>query len=205
MFEVSMAEWILTVAFAAAVWRLYMATLPGQPGLIAEDPRDIRAEGTAVPATIGTGNLGDMLQHIRQAGGYADLDAFTTGAKLAYERITAAFATGTLEPVNSLLAPPIQQAFAQAIADRRSRDEITTMTLIGFLTAEPINAGLDGGTAWIEMRFTVQLVSATTDCEGKVVAGDSRRIAEMSEAWTFARDICSRDPNWILVATAEDE
>ena len=31
--------------------------------------------------------------------------------------------------------------------------------------------------------------------------GDAKRINEVTDIWTFARDLGSRDPNWKLVAT----
>ena len=145
----------------------------------------------------------DMLERIRLAGGYPDLAAFLAGASLAYEQIVGAFADGELQPVVGLLGPAVRQAFTEAIAERRSRGETLSATVIG-LKAEPVAAGLDSGTAWIEVRFATEMVSATVDREGRVLAGDPRRVVELSEAWTFARDVRSTDPNWMLVATDED-
>jgi len=203
MSEISPLEWFLTLAFAAAVVHLYTAMLHDWPGPASEEPQGTQPEG--VSTSIPAGGLEDTLHSIRRAGGYADLDAFVAGARLAYERIITAFAAGDLGPVTSLLAPAIHEAFAQAIVERQTRGETETMTFIGFLASEPVDAGFEEGTAWIEMRFVAQMVSMTTDRTGQVVAGDSRRIAEMSEAWTFSRETRSRDPNWTLIATREDD
>jgi predicted lipid-binding transport protein (Tim44 family) len=62
-------------------------------------------------------------------------------------------------------------------------------------------AELRAKTAQITVHFVSQLVSATRDKEGKVVDGNPERVTDVTDVWTFARDISSRDPNWKLVAT----
>ena len=46
-----------------------------------------------------------------------------------------------------------------------------------------------------------ELISATRSAAGEVVAGDPKRIKEVTDIWTFARDITAANPNWRLVAT----
>ena len=36
---------------------------------------------------------------------------------------------------------------------------------------------------------------------GNVIDGNPDKVTEVTDVWTFARDISSRDPNWKLVAT----
>jgi predicted lipid-binding transport protein (Tim44 family) len=51
------------------------------------------------------------------------------------------------------------------------------------------------------MRFVSQLVSVTRDGSGATVEGNPEKITEVTDVWTFARDVNSLDPNWKLVAT----
>jgi predicted lipid-binding transport protein (Tim44 family) len=60
---------------------------------------------------------------------------------------------------------------------------------------------LRGRTAQVTLRFVSKLITATRDNEGKVVDGNPEKVAEVTDIWTFARDVSSRDPNWKLVAT----
>ena len=46
-----------------------------------------------------------------------------------------------------------------------------------------------------------ELISVTRDAEGEVVEGDPKKVREVTDIWTFARDISSKNPNWKLVAT----
>ena len=36
---------------------------------------------------------------------------------------------------------------------------------------------------------------------GGVIPGDPKRIKEVTDIWTFAREVASRNPNWRLIAT----
>ena len=45
------------------------------------------------------------------------------------------------------------------------------------------------------------LVSVTKNRAGEAVDGSPERVTEVTDIWTFARDIGARDPNWKLVAT----
>jgi predicted lipid-binding transport protein (Tim44 family) len=50
-----------------------------------------------------------------------------------------------------------------------------------------------------------QLISATRDKAGAILSGDPQRIKDVTDIWTFRRDISTAkmraNPNWELVAT----
>jgi predicted lipid-binding transport protein (Tim44 family) len=68
-------------------------------------------------------------------------------------------------------------------------------------SADLIGAEVRGKTAHVTVRFVSQLVSATRDRAGKVIDGSPDKVTTVTDVWTFARDVSSRDPNWKLVAT----
>jgi predicted lipid-binding transport protein (Tim44 family) len=72
---------------------------------------------------------------------------------------------------------------------------------VGIKSADVVEAELKGGVAQLTVKFVSELISATRDRAGVVIAGDPKRIREVTDIWTFARDVASRDPNWKLVAT----
>ena len=61
------------------------------------------------------------------------------------------------------------------------------------------------GVASITVRFLSQLISATRDKAGNVIDGDDSRIKDVTDIWTFSRDISTKDArrnlNWKLVGT----
>jgi predicted lipid-binding transport protein (Tim44 family) len=72
---------------------------------------------------------------------------------------------------------------------------------VGIKAADIVEAELKNGIAQVTVKFVSELISATRDRGGAVIAGDSKRIKEVTDIWTFAREIASRDPNWRLIAT----
>ena len=53
------------------------------------------------------------------------------------------------------------------------------------------------------MRFVSQLISATLSKAGELIEGDPKEIREITDVWTFERDVSARDPNWKLIATGD--
>ena len=45
----------------------------------------------------------------------------------------------------------------------------------------------------------------TRNGEGEVVAGSMSDAVQTRDLWTFRREINSRDPNWLLIETDEEE
>lgn len=200
MYPVSLIDWLMTTALIAASWQLYRVVLPPLPADAAAGPK------AGQPADASTaGPLDATLERIRAAGGFTTLEAFMTGAKLAYEAVIVSFAAGDMVPITGWLGPAVRKALEDAIKARMDRQETLSTMFIGFVAAEPIAAGLDDDAAWIDVRFVAQLVSVTKDRDGAVVAGHPRRVEDIAEVWTFSREPHSADPNWMLVATEAAE
>lgn len=126
---------------------------------------------------------------------------FMKGARAAYEMIVMAFAEGNRKLLGDLLGPEVNQGFVAAIADRESRKETIEQSFVGITSADLIEAELKGNVAQMTVKFVSELISATRSAAGEVVNGDPKRIREVTDIWTFARDVTSGNPNWRLVAT----
>jgi predicted lipid-binding transport protein (Tim44 family) len=130
-----------------------------------------------------------------------DPDHFVSGAKAAYEMIVTAFAQGDRATLRNLLAQDVFDGFVAAIAEREKKEQTAEMTFVGIEEAKVIGAEMDGRTARISLRFLAELITCVRDKDGNVVEGDSSEVQTIRDAWTFARDVTARDPNWKLVAT----
>jgi predicted lipid-binding transport protein (Tim44 family) len=62
-------------------------------------------------------------------------------------------------------------------------------------------AELRGRNAQVTLRFQSKLVSVTRDKNSNVIDGNAERVTDITDVWTFGRDVTSRDPNWKLLAT----
>ena len=141
------------------------------------------------------------LEEIAAAESGFDAPAFLAGAKSAYEMIVTAFAKGDRETLRRLLADDVYESFTHAIADREARGERVEMTFVSLEKVTIDDAQAKGPLAQITVRFLSKLITATYDKSGAVVDGAPERVVDMTDIWTFAREIGSRDPNWRLVAT----
>ncbi|HEX7791545.1 MAG TPA: Tim44/TimA family putative adaptor protein [Afipia sp.] len=126
---------------------------------------------------------------------------FITGAKSAYEMIVLAFANGERRALKDLLSPEVYEGFDTAIKTREQRGEKVETRFASIDKAEIVGAEMRDRAAQITIRFVSQMISATRDKAGTVVDGNPEKLTDVTDVWTFARDIASRDPNWKLVGT----
>lgn len=197
----SLLDWLLMMLTFAASWQMYGAVAPL---LEVEDQPDAglsRASLGSICPPPGS-RLDATLQRIGEAGGYADLGRFLAGAQQSYEEVVRAFVAGRLGTVAHLVSEEVRTAFALVIAAREARGDVQSATLVA-LSAEPVDAGIDGGLAWVAVRFAAERVAVTFGSGGQVVDGDPRHVGHTCEIWTFARPLAGRDPTWLVVATGE--
>lgn len=145
------------------------------------------------------------LRAIRDADSSFDPKTFLEGAKAAYEMIVTAFAAGDRKTLKNLLSREVYDGFVSAISEREARGETVQSSFVGVEKAEYTAAEMKGTEANVTLRLVSQLISATRNKEGEVIDGDPEAVAEVKDLWTFARDTRSRDPNWKLVASQEED
>lgn len=205
-------DYLLIAAAVAASWKLLHTAQPPPAGveskqglLLGPAPAGemVRQQRASLDEVLTP--LSETLKRICTASGYSGITTFLDGAKLSYEAIIKGFASGNIAPLTFLLSRRVYDDFARAVRERDERGEIIEMTFIGFRAAEVTDAGIENGSAWIEVRFVGDLISATRDRDGRIVAGHQAMIVEVAELWTFERELRSSQPHWVLVATEPDE
>ncbi len=132
-----------------------------------------------------------------------DVRHFIAGARAAYEMIVSAYAEGDRRTLKNLLSRDVYDGFEAAIRDRETKGETVESRFISIDKSDITDAELRGRTAQITIRFVSQLVSVTRDRNGNVIDGSPDKVTDVTDVWTFARDLSSRDPNWKLVATGQ--
>jgi predicted lipid-binding transport protein (Tim44 family) len=181
-----------------------VVTLPQRPA----EPASTRPVEAAPP-------LADRWKDVAETGSSvaAGLDAvaaadssfdgkhFITGARAAYEMIVTAFAEGDRRQLKSLLSREVYDGFDTAITEREGRGETAEARFVSIDGSTITAAELRARTAQITIRFVSKLISATRGRTGNVIDGDAEKVTDVTDVWTFARDVSSRDPNWKVVAT----
>jgi predicted lipid-binding transport protein (Tim44 family) len=150
--------------------------------------------------------LANRLTDILKLDPKFDPEQFLAGARQAYEMIVTAFAEGNRRMLRDLLSADVVDSFSRAIAEREQRGHVIDQSFVGINKADILEAEVSPkGIASITVRFVSQLISATRDKSGTVVDGDDQRIKDVTDIWTFSRDISSKDArrnlNWKLVGT----
>jgi predicted lipid-binding transport protein (Tim44 family) len=118
---------------------------------------------------------------------------FLKGAKTAYEIILKAFASGDRASLKPLLSDEVYGAFDSEIAKRGATP--APESLAGITDAQIVHATLEDKTAEITVSFRAQFAS------GAAQTGDYVQ-RDVTDIWTFARQIGSSSPTWTLVATS---
>jgi predicted lipid-binding transport protein (Tim44 family) len=145
--------------------------------------------------------LARSLTQLMRADPSFDPGPFLDGAKAAYEMVVMSFAEGDEETLRNLLSSEVFEGFETAIRERESRGEKVESNLVGINKADIIEADVKNRTAYVTVKFVSELISVTRDADDEVVEGDPKKVREVTDIWTFARDITSKNPNWKLVAT----
>lgn len=215
MIEFVVVDMLFVALIFGAAWATHSLAQPppsDAPDLkVAASP--LHSTGHGIVSWTGSGfeiqksisPLGETLHRICNGCGYRGTEVFLEGARLAYEDITNAFSVGDMNAQDHLLSDTVYEAFTAAMENRKGRNESVELTLIGVTGADILDAGLDNGQAWIDVRFAGAMVSVTRNAAGKIIAGSPNRVIETAEIWTFERDLRAAEPKWLLAATEADE
>jgi len=143
--------------------------------------------------------VGQTLQRMAKIDRSFEPGYFLGGAEGAFRIIVDAFARGDRVTLRPLLADATYAGFEQAIAAREAAGE-TQRSEIKSIERAAIDEGvLDGDVARITVRFVSDQVAETLSREGKPVAG-ADAVTEITDLWTFERDLTQADPAWRLTA-----
>jgi predicted lipid-binding transport protein (Tim44 family) len=165
----------------------------------------------AQPAPVDNGDMafvptaGPGVRAILAADPSFDVAKFLDGAKSAYRMILESFWKGDLEAVRGHVDNHVVDAFAAAIEQRTKDGLILDNRLVAIEQAVISEATLERGVAIVAVRFEADIAAVTRNADGQVVAGSLSDAVQTRDVWTFRRDTGSRDPNWLLIETDEEE
>ena len=134
-----------------------------------------------------------------------DVARFLDGAKAAYRMVLEAFWKGDLEALRGHVDAHVFETFAQAVEQRSKEGLKLDNRLVGIDQALIAEATLERTVALLTVRFEADIAAVTRNAAGEVVAGSLSDAVQTRDLWTFRRDTASRDPNWLLIETDEEE
>ena len=164
---------------------------------LAKDKREPGQTTKALPPA-------EALDRIRAADEGFDEKTFLAGSSQAYELVVNAFAKGDTATLDTLLGTEAADTLNGAIHERQEKGESLTVSFIGIRKLDITEAKLEEDLAEITVRFVSELVTVTRMADNTVADGDPEKIVVVTDLWTFARRVPSRNPNWKVVATGGD-
>ena len=134
-----------------------------------------------------------------------DVARFLEGAGSAYRMILENFWKGELDSIKPHVAPHVFETFAGAVEQRKKDGHTLDNRLVALEPPVITEAAVENGAAIVAVRFEADIAAVTRNADGEVVAGSMSDAVQTRDRWTFRRDIQSRDPNWLLIETDEEE
>ena len=169
-----------------------------QPSVVPQAPAD-SADMAFLP-TAGPG-----VRAILAADPSFDVARFLEGATAAYRLVLEAYWRGELDTVRGHVDQHVYDTFEAAIEQRKADGLKLDNRLVAIEQAVISEASLEKQVAIVTVRFEADIAAVTRNAEGSVVAGSLSDAVQTRDMWTFRRDISSRDPNWLLIETDEEE
>jgi predicted lipid-binding transport protein (Tim44 family) len=134
-----------------------------------------------------------------------DVARFLEGSKAAYRLILESFWKGDLDALRPHVDDHVFDTFAAAVEQRKKDGLTLDNRLVAIEQAVISEASAERGAAVVTVRLEADIAAVTRNAEGQVVAGSMSDAVQTRDLWTFRRDLGSRDPNWLLIETDEEQ
>ena len=126
---------------------------------------------------------------------------FLKGAKIAYETIIIAFASGNLKNIRSLLGKKVFDQFSEAVKVRENEGHISETTFIGVNSASIKEHKKINNILEVTVDFVSEIISCVKDKDNKILSGNPEKVKKVFDTWKFSKNSMSTNPNWLLVDT----
>jgi predicted lipid-binding transport protein (Tim44 family) len=187
-----------------------------QPILKPADPEAVVEQRVARPATVqATASEGADMAFLPTAGPGVrallaadptfDVARFLEGAKSAYQMVLEAYWKGDSAALRPFVDDHVFETFDSAIQQRAKDGLVLDNRVVNIEQVLITEAQVDRDVAVVTVRFEADIAAVTRNSAGEVVAGSLSDAVQTRDLWTFRRAINSRDPNWLLIETDEEE
>lgn len=152
------------------------------------DTQDTATEGVPIVPVV---------ESIQKADKSFNPDEFIEGAQKAFEMILRAFLAGDLKKLETFVSPKMFKEF-KALCDNRTKEgHEADLAYFRLVNAEIEESDLIKKMAYITVKFRSEQTLLIKKGD-KIIDGDPNVMDEVTDLWTFSRDIRSKTPLWTL-------
>lgn len=174
----------------------------GDVGLDSAMPHESMAAETPKPDLILPDHLTSFVGDLKKRIPDFRLDRFVELASDAFDIILKSYASGDDKTLESLVKPDLLSDFKDAIEERRARSETLTTTLVRIESARVTGGNIAGNSASITVEFVTEQIHVITDKMGNVISGSPKQSEQLTDEWTFEKDLTARAMTWYLRETS---
>ena len=150
-------------------------------------------------------SINEKLNNIVKVDPSFTVENFIDGAKKAFEYILVKYSENDVKSLKDLLAPEILANFTDQIKVRQKQKQILGITILKIDEPEIIDVSvIKNKLCFIKLEFKSQQVQTTKDSNNKIIDGNDNLILNISELWTFSKEIKNKNPNWVLEKIEEN-
>jgi len=130
-----------------------------------------------------------------------DTEFFINGVKSCFEMVLKAFASKDFNTLKTLLSERIFIAFESAIKNRENEKKNLHSNIISIDKTEILSAQIIENKAFVTIKFVSKQINYFTNFADQIIEGTKNEMVEMTDIWTFTKDLTSADPSWIITKT----
>lgn len=128
---------------------------------------------------------------------------FLMGAKMAFNAVVDAFASGNRETLKPLVSRKVFDSFVNEIQKREDNGEKMEFSLIAINSSKILSKNDSKKPTRITVELLTEQMNVLRDRNGTVLEGDPIQISSVKDTWTFQKEIGLRS-SWIVVATKSE-
>ena len=128
---------------------------------------------------------------------------FLMGAKMAFNAVVDAFASGNKETLKPLVSRKVFDSFVNEIQKREDNGEKMEFSLIAINSSKILSKNDAKKPTRITVELLTEQMNVLRDRNGTVLEGDPIQISLVKDTWTFQKEIGLRS-SWIVVATKSE-
>ena len=150
-------------------------------------------------------SINEKLNNIVKLDPSFTVENFVDGAKKAFEYILVKYSEDDIKSLKPLLATEVLMNFSDQIKLRQNKKQKLGITILKIDDPEIIDINIEKNKlCFIKLEFKSQQVQITKDSKNIVVDGNDNLILNITELWTFSKELKNKNPNWVLEKIEEN-